>query len=210
MKTEQTNKVVTFLKLHKQLLLTINVLDADVKFAAKQWRQNTSDQFWSRTSTRCVCASVEGTLNVLKNVTPDTANCFDVHLSEKEIELATERRKYFKAGIVKEIRTFSKFPERVKETFKLFVKAHAIEVSIEYNDAGFNDLCATFDLRNKLMHPRGVFDLQVNSQAMESTIRGQRWFASVLKTVLEKCGEEQPFSKSPKNSAGVFISSKTR
>ncbi len=196
MNAEQRKKAAAHFKLHKQLLLTINVLDADLKFAAKQWRESTSNQqFWARTSIRCLCASVEGVLSVLKNVTPGTANYFDVHLSEKEIELATERRRHSKNGFIKEIRVFSPFPERVKETFELFVKAHEADVSIEYNDAGFDDLRDTFELRNRLMHPKGVFDLEVSSQALESAIRGQRWFANVLNLVLEKCGEKQPFSK---------------
>ena len=195
MNAKQKEKAAELFKLHKQLLLTINVLDADVKFAAKQWRQNTSDQFWARTSIRCFCASVEGVLSVLKNVTPDTAIYFDVHLSEGEIELATERRKRNKNGVIKEIRVFSPFPERVKEAFKLFSKAHAVEIPIEYDNAGFNDLCVTFELRNRLMHPKGIFDLQVNNQAIETAIRGQKWFASTLDVVLEKCGEKQPFRK---------------
>ena len=194
MDAKQKKKAAALFKLHKQLLLTINVLDADIAFAAKQWRQDTANQFWARTNIRCFCASIEGVLSMLKNVTPDTAKYFDVHLSEKEIELATERRRHNKNGIIKEVRISSPLPERIKETFKLFLKAHDTDIPIEYNAAGFNDLRDGFELRNKLMHPKGVFDLQVSSQAMESAIRGQRWFSAVLIAVLEKCAEKQPFS----------------
>ncbi len=194
MNDEKKKKAAMIYKLHKQLLLTINVLDSDIQFASKQWQQDKSNQFWARTNVRCFCASVEAFLSVLKNVTPETANYFDVTLSEKELESITERRKKVKDGVIKEVPSYSPFPERVKETFKLFLKAHAVEVSIDYNDSRFNDLCGAFELRNRLMHPRGIFDLAVDEKSMQSAIRGQRWFSRVIEVVLEKCAEKQPFS----------------
>lgn len=194
MNEDEKKKAKAVFNLHKQLLLTINVLDSDIQFASEEWQRDKSSQFWARTNIRCFCASVEGLLSVLKKVTPDTANYFNVALNEKEMELVIERRKKLKNGIIKEFPSYSPFPERVKETFKLFLKAHAVEISIDYNDSRFNDLCAAFELRNKLMHPKGVFDLGVDEKSIQSAIRGQRWFCKVLEAVLEKCGERTPFS----------------
>jgi hypothetical protein len=154
MNDEKKKKAAMIYKLLKQLKLTMDVLDADMEFASKQWQQNKSDQFWARTYVRCFCASTEGMLSVLKNATRDTAVYFNVTLSEKEMELITERRKKFKDGVIKEIPSYSPFPEGVKETFKLFLKAHAMEISIDYNDSRFNELCGAFELRNRLALPR--------------------------------------------------------
>jgi hypothetical protein len=187
---EKKMKAVMIYKLLKQLKLTMDVLDADIQFASKQWQQDKSNQFWARTNVRCFCASVEGMLSVLKGITPETANYFNVTLSEKEKELVTERRKISKDGVIKEIPSYSPFSERVKETFKLFLKAHAVDISIDYNDSRFNDLCGAFELRNRLMHPRGVFDLAVDEKSMQSAIRGQRWFSRVIEVVLDKCSEK--------------------
>ena len=128
-------------KLIKTLTLTINVLDSDVKFAADHWRKEPSNQFWRRTLIRCLSALAEGTLGLLKNITPDSAKFFDVNLTEKDIEIATECRSHTKDGITKTSPKFLPFPENVKETFKVFAKAHAAEVAINCEDQGFRDLC---------------------------------------------------------------------
>lgn len=195
MDDEKKTKAAAICKLLKRLKLATDVLDADMEYASKQWRQDKSSQFWARTSVRCFCASVEGMLSVLKSITLETANYFNVTLSEKEKELVNERRKISKDGVIKEIPSFSPFSERIKETFKLFLKAHAVDISIDYNDSRFNDLCGAFKLRNRLMHPRGVFDLAVDEKSMQSAIRGQRWFSRVVEVVLEKCSEQTPFSE---------------
>jgi hypothetical protein len=192
---EKKKKAAMICKLLKRLKLAMDVLDADMEYASKQWQQDQSSQFWARTSIRCFCASVEGMLSLLKSITLETANYFNVTLNEKEKELVAERRKITKDGVIKEIPSYSPFSERVKETFKLFLKAHAVEISIDYNDSGFIDLCSAFELRNRLMHPRGVFDLAVDEKSMQSAIRGQRWFSRVIEVVLEKCDKQTPFSE---------------
>jgi hypothetical protein len=182
-------------KLIKTLTLTINVLDSDVKFAADHWRKEPRSQFWRRTLIRCVCAQAEGSLALLKNITCDSANFFDVKLTEKDVEVATERRVFAKNGITKTRPVFLPFPENFKETFKVFMKAHATYVVIRYDEEGFDDLCNTFQVRNRLMHPKGPFDLEVRDQAFDAGDRGMKWFGSVLRTVLAECGKKLPFSR---------------
>lgn len=182
-------------KLIKTLTLTINVLDSDVKFAADHWRMEPSNQFWRRTLIRCLSALAEGTLGLLKNITPDSAKFFDVNLSEKDIEIATECRLHTKDGVTKTSPKFLPFPENVKETFKVFVKAHAAEVVINYENQGSRDLCSTFELRNKLMHPKGPFDVEVNDKAVDDAERGMKWLDVTLRSVLAECGKKLPFHK---------------
>ena len=81
---------VEMAQLIKTLTLTINVLDSDVKFAADHWRKEPANQFWRRTLIRCLSALAEGTLGLLKNITPDSAKFFDVNLTDKDTEIATE------------------------------------------------------------------------------------------------------------------------
>ncbi|MGA2178518.1 MAG: hypothetical protein ABSH15_02900 [Verrucomicrobiota bacterium] len=186
-------------KLIKKLTLTIAVLDSDVTFAANEWRKEPSNQFWRRTLIRCVCAQAEGTLGLLKNITPDSANFFDVNLTAKDIEVATERRAFTENGITKTKPVFLPFPENVKETFKVFTKAHATQVVIKYDEEGFGDLCNTFEVRNKLMHPKGPFDVEVRDRAIDAADRGINWFGSVLRRILAECGKKLPFSQNNLN-----------
>ncbi|MEI9960657.1 MAG: hypothetical protein WDM76_05860 [Limisphaerales bacterium] len=56
------NKATELHKLVKHSGLTYLPLHSDVAFAIKQWRSDSSSQFWSRTAIRCVCAAVEAKL----------------------------------------------------------------------------------------------------------------------------------------------------
>jgi hypothetical protein len=192
---EKKKAAAAIAKMGKQLTLTIAVLDADVKFAAEQWRKSPSNQFWRRTLVRCLCALAEGVLSLLKNIAPDSAKFFEVELTEKDMEVATERRNYIDNGIQKSKPAFLKFSENLKETFKLFAKAHTVQFEIRYDKSGFKELCDTFDSRNKLMHPKGLFDVEVSDKAVDAADQGMKWFDSELHNLLQECGGELPYSK---------------
>jgi hypothetical protein len=63
-------------KLRQGLLQAVAVLDSDVSFAREQWIKSPDSQFWRRTLLRCCCASVEETISLLKQVTPNCADFF--------------------------------------------------------------------------------------------------------------------------------------
>ena len=182
MNADQKTKAAALHKLYKPLRTLIRVLDSDVQYAREQWRPDPSSQFWRRTFVRCCCARAEGTLSVLKNAVRDIADYFGVQLTEKEI-----------AELVFECRAFLKPRENVKRTFKVFARAHGVPVAIKYDETGFADLCDTFILRNRLMHPRGLFDLEVTDKAIDAAVRGEKWFGCVLTNVLQECGKKLPF-----------------
>jgi hypothetical protein len=195
MNAEQKKKAAAISKLNKQLLLTINVLDADVRFAADQWRKDTSNQFWRRTLVRCLCASTEGALGMLKHITPESAKFFGVSLTQRELEIAKERRELVQDGVQKTKRVFLPFADNLKETLKIIAKIHAVEITIKYEESGFKDLCDTFELRNKLMHPKGPFDLGVTDNAVDAAERGTQWFLCSLHGLLNECAKRLPHIK---------------
>jgi hypothetical protein len=195
MTVEQKKKAAAIGKLNRQLLLTIDVLDADVKFAADQWRKDPSNQFWRRTLVRCLCASTEGALGMLKNIMPESAKFFEVALTPRELEVATERRQTIENGTPRTKRVFLPFSDNLKETLKIFAKIHAVEIAIKYDVSGFKDLCNTFELRNKLMHPKGPFDLGVTDGAVDAAERGTQWFLCSLHGLLNECAKRLPHIK---------------
>jgi hypothetical protein len=195
MTAEQKKKAAAIGKLNKQLLLTIDVLDADVKFASDQWRKDQSNQFWRRTLIRCLCASTEGALGMLKHITPESAKFFDAALTPRELEIATERRQIIENGVVKTKPVFLPFRDNLKETLKIFAKIHEVEIAIKYDDSGFKDLCDTFELRNKLMHPKGPFDLGVTNGAVDAAERGTQWFLFSLRGLLNDCAKRLPYHR---------------
>jgi hypothetical protein len=192
---DQKKKAAAMSKLNARLLLTIAVLDSDVNFAADEWGKHPDSQFWRRTLIRCICALVEGTLGMIKNVTPQTATYFSVALTERDIEIITEQRRFMEQGVEKKRPVFLPFPENIKMTFKLFAKAHAVEAAMKCEEPGFEALCQTFQLRNKLMHPKEPFDVDVSDMATDAADCGMKWFDSNFRHVLRACSRKLPFAK---------------
>lgn len=186
MNVELKRKAEALNRLHRELMRTIQILSMDLRFAEQQsLKDHFNEQFWRRTTIRCVCALVEGTLSVLKSVTPETASLFQVNLTEKDIEIITELRKD-KNGFHKP--AFLKPNENVKETIKLFAKAHAIKCPAKFDEKSFDDLCKTFELRNKLMHPKNSFSLEVKNEFIKTSVSGWNWLDRTLDELLAESG----------------------
>jgi hypothetical protein len=187
MTEEKKQKAKELLKSLKSTMRALQILREDVRFAEEQLNQHkvSHEQTCRRTLIRCVCAIVEGTLSLMKAATPPAADFFSVSLIDKEIELATGRCK--KTG--KQL-PFLSFQENVKETHKIFMKAHGIQMTINYSDDGFKDLCEMFKLRNKLMHPKTLFDIEVSDDAFNASIRGSNWFDSMGVKIMEQSKKE--------------------
>jgi hypothetical protein len=77
----------------------------------------------------------------------------------------------------------------VKETIKIFAKAHAIQLTVKYDDQTFDDLCDTFELRNKLMHPKNSSDLEVKETDIKAAVQGWNWLDSALVNLLAESGK---------------------
>ena len=132
-------------------------------------------------------------MSLLKQVSPNSADYFGVCLTEADLKVVTERRTYVEAGVTKTKTAFLPFRDNVKETFKVFANAHTIQPTIDYNVTGFAELCEAFELRNRLMHPKTVFDLGVNDKELNKADKGLKWFKKSLVQLLNDCGEKQPF-----------------
>jgi hypothetical protein len=198
MNAEQKQKANEVQKqLRQGLLQAIAVLDSDVNFAREQWLKSPDSQFWRRSLLRCCCASAEGTISLIKQVTPKCADFFGVNLTDSDIKVVTERRTYVENGVEKSKPAFLPFRDNVKESFKVFAKAHTISSSADFSASSFTELCQAFDLRNKLMHPKNVFDLGVDDKALDEADRGLKWFKHSLVRLLKDCGEKLPFSDRP-------------
>jgi hypothetical protein len=187
MTQEQKQKAKELHKSIKSLMQGLQILREDVRFAEKQLEQHKAshEQTCRRSLIRCVCAIGEGTLSLMKAATLPATDFFGVSLTSEEIELATGR--WVKTG--KPI-PFLPFQKNVKETLKIFMKAHGVQIPIYYDDSGFKDLCEMFKLRNKLMHPKTLDDIHVSDEAFKGSIRGHNWFDAIGVIIMERCMEK--------------------
>jgi hypothetical protein len=181
-------------ELSRKLIVTLEILASDVRYAEEKLRgDNYHEQFWRRVIIRAVCALGEGTLNAMKGMIPRTAAFFNVRLTEKETAIITETR-MSSDGNSKAF--FLPIHENLKETLKLYGKIHSVELQINF-DQGYEDFCATFILRNRLMHPKSQIELEVNDPSYRASVRGWNWFNSTLNNALRECGKKLPFSEKP-------------
>ncbi|MEI9960658.1 MAG: hypothetical protein WDM76_05865 [Limisphaerales bacterium] len=93
----------------------------------------------------------------------------------KEVEILTEKRIVKQNGIQTTRPKYLSFPDSVKESFRLFAKAAGTITTVDYGN-NFSDLCKTFEVRNRLMHPKQPFDVQISSEDINTADREIIWF----------------------------------
>jgi len=109
-----------------------------------------------------------------------------IQFESKEVEILTEKRTVKQNGIQTVRPKYLALPDSVKESFRLFAKAAGLTVNVDYRN-GFLDLCGTFDVRNRLMHPKQPFDVQITSEDINTADRGIIWFDKTCASVIDQC-----------------------
>jgi hypothetical protein len=159
-------------KLIRYSSLTTAPLESDWKETIKRWQQDRTSQFWSRVAVRCLCAAIEARLFTFRKMAEQMAPLGEVRFESEEIEILTEQRIVVINGVQTIKPKWLPFPTSLKESFRLFAKATGATIKTDYGVVGFEALCSTFDLRNRLMHPKKPFDVQVDAQDIETAEQG--------------------------------------
>jgi hypothetical protein len=180
---ELTKKALELAKLVRQCGMTNAPLAADLNFAIQQWQSDRQSQFWSRTSIRCLCASVEAVLFGFRKMAEQMAPLSRIQFDSREVEILSEIQ--VRDGV--ERPKWLPFVDSVKESFRLFGKSVKCPIAIDYGDSGFADLCGTFKVRNRLMHPKGPFDVQVTVEELSRADRAVAWFNRTFVSVIDGC-----------------------
>jgi hypothetical protein len=175
-------EVATLLKKEQELqklinlsALTLRPLHADFNYAVSEWRASNKSQFWARTSIRCMCAVIEAALFTLRKMAEQLAVVNDVQFERKEAELLAEKRIVKGNGVEKVRPLFLPFRESVIQSFRLFGKALGVRIVIDFGN-GFDALCATFEVRNRLMHPKNPFSVEVRESDIQTADIAIAWF----------------------------------
>jgi hypothetical protein len=176
-------------KLHKLVKhsgSTYLPLHSDFTYAIKQWQSDQSSQFWSRTAIRCLCAAIEATLFAFRNLAGSMITLSGIQFDQEEIEILAEKRIVVKDGVQTTRPKYLPFPDSMKESFRLFAKAAGTTATVDYRD-GYLDLCKTFDVRNRLMHPKQPFDVQVDADDIKTAELAIIWFNKTYMSVIDQC-----------------------
>jgi hypothetical protein len=162
-------------RLIKLSALTIRPLHADFDYAVSQWRASNKSQFWARTSIRCMCAVIEAALFTLRKMAEQLALINKVQFDQKEAELLAEKRIAKENGAEKVRPLFLPLRDSVRQSYRLFGKALGVQIAVDYGK-GYQALCATFEVRNRLMHPKDPFSVEVRDSDLQTANTAIAWF----------------------------------
>jgi hypothetical protein len=160
-------------KLCEEMEETMIPLEEDMNFAVKRLQSEGTNPFWRRTVIRCFFPTIEALLWHMKQIAPKLALITGVTLNDEE--LANAKGKEWVMTSKGKVERTLKFRENVKASFALFAKLHGMPVTIKF-DSEFDAFCATYNLRNRLMHPRKPSDLDVSDSQMATAQVGVAWF----------------------------------
>ena len=172
--------------LQEQMSETLMHLYADMEAALAEWRKNTGDQYRRRILVRCIFATIEAVIWNIKNSLPKLAEISGVQLSSDEIAVATEVRIVEKDGQRIEKKNFLRFRDNLKATFRIFGKVYGVTYTIQ-SPQGLDALCDTYEVRNRLMHPKTPTDPIVTDEDIRVSQQGVAWLSSEFNTLFRVC-----------------------
>lgn len=121
---------------------------------------------------RSVCSNVEGTLNWLMYQLSENASA----LTEAEKLAFKEKQIIVKDnGQVEISRLLLKTKTKIKMVFKFLAKYPGGD-KLDLGDNNFNKLISSFEVRDRLMHPKNDLDLEVSETEVQEMIDGYRWY----------------------------------
>lgn len=176
----ERDAVRELVKVRRDAEVLLAVLISDLGFASGELQKNYSNQFWRRTSIRTLAAAVDGIIFCLKRLAFADAGIFKLTLNDMETFLLMEQQPVT-AG--KKPR-FLRFQDNLKETFRVFAKVHKTTCVADFNEKGFDDLSKTYELRNRVMHPKSSATFSIRDDETKRAGTGLGWFHSEIDRLL--------------------------
>jgi len=174
-------------KFQRQMNITLEPLNADIKFAlTKIEADRNNEQFWRRTLIRCLLANIEALLWNLKQGIKIVPSVTNVRLTPADNEIVDEQRTTIVNGKQETRKNHLKFRDNIKATFSLFGKVHGIKFKANCNQ-DFVALCDTYELRSRLMHPKKPMDPEVSDSAILASQQGVKWLKQEYDRLMDLC-----------------------
>ena len=136
---------------------------------------------------RSLCAAIEARLFIYRKVAEQMAALGGVEFEAAEKEILSEERIVVRNGMQTKQPKWLPIPDSVKESFRLFAKATGATITIDCGVSGYSALRKTFEVRNRLMHPKSPFDVAVKVQDIETAGQAIDWFNSTHADTIDKC-----------------------
>jgi hypothetical protein len=163
--------------------LFITALQTDLTSASGELRNDFSSQFRRRAAIRALAATVDGIIFSFKRIALSSAVLTGTQFDQDEVEFLLEQRILPAAGKQR----LPSFRENFKTTFKLFAKAHGTSCPTDFGREGFEAFCATFELRNRVTHPKSFAAFTVRDDETKRAGIAIEWLGGEFSRLLQVC-----------------------
>jgi hypothetical protein len=180
---EMRLKIRKFIKVRGDTDKLFDILLSDLARAGRMVREKADDQFLRRMTIRCFAAAVDGIIYGLKQTALASAEFSGRTFSDNELILLREEAIEPK-GKRPPIPAFQK---NIKQTFTLIAKAYGISCPTNFDQDGFSALCETYNLRNRLMHPKSFMTIGVTDEEKQRCSDAAAWLNLELNRLFETC-----------------------
>lgn len=143
-----------------------------------------------RTLVRTLFAFVEGTLYAMKQQILVEYSLDRVQLSPAEFAILSEEAYTLKeSGLLRAIKNYLQIKANVKFTLPFFAEKN--DTNFEFtpslkDNPIWQDFCSGVEIRNRLMHPKALEDLNVKDEEIESIVRTGEWFVEQIETISDR------------------------
>ncbi len=163
-----------------------NTLMDDVMCANDIWLER-GDEFSHRLYVRTVFASVEGVIQVMKSAAllRDEINELPVLTPEELILLREEEVQVEDNGKVKIKKKKISLLHNFQFAFLTYAKVKGKTAKLDKND-GWERLKDAIQIRDRLIHPHSLKDLQVSQKDMEIVEQGMKFFRDTTAQLLHR------------------------
>lgn len=163
-------------------LRLVESLEKDFAIVLQELQVNRSDQLRRRTAIRTLFAYIEGTLFVLKQQVLEQCESKRIELGPEEYALLREWSYDLKDnGEPRLSDKFLRLAANMRFTFRVYAqKLGNAKFEIDTNDSGWKDLIEAIEIRNNLMHPKSITDLQINNAQLQRVLSAARWYRSTV------------------------------
>jgi hypothetical protein len=172
-----------------QLKAVFQSLSEDIEEARAYGREKPTN-FAHRSLFRTHFAFIEGMAFQLRQVALFSVNEHPDFFAPGEMAILKEE-KYFlsKKGEVDKQDNFQKLLPSILFSIRCYCRIHGAEFESNTGIQGWSSLQKYLDVRNQLMHPKSIADLEITEEKLKNCTEGAQWFKDTLLAMFDACNK---------------------
>jgi hypothetical protein len=163
-----------------QMKSVFTLLSNDVEEIRVYGKEN-NNGFSQRTLLRTHFAFIEGMVFQLRLVAIATAKDYPDLFSNEEVTLLHEERYQLSAkGKLETKDNFQQLLPMLLFTINCYTRIQGAKFTVKTDVHGWGALKDYLKIRNRLMHPKNLDDLELNNTSLKTSTEAAKWFKSTL------------------------------